>query len=172
MKKTITAKISLIAMLCTALFSVNGYSKDVEQELQTLKADMVDIAAEMQILEQQMLYPDAEQLAVYLSVDIAEGFDVSRVKLLLNASEVALINYNDVQMDAFNRGGIERIFIGDIEVGAHTVTAIISGETSNGQKIKRAVSQQVSKAANANVLELSVSYNRNLQQPQFTLVEL
>jgi hypothetical protein len=119
-----------------------------------------------------MLYPDANQLAVYLSVDSGERFTISQVKLRVNAREMALIQYDDIQMDAFNRGGIERIFIGNIEVGDHTVTAIISGEANNGQKMKRAVSQQFSKSANANVLELSVSYNRKLRQPQFNLEEL
>lgn len=144
--------------------------QDVDQNLQALKSDVVGIAADMKILEEQMLYPEAEQVAVFLSVHVGNSFTLSSVKIVLNDEEVTNRVYAANQLDALERGGIERLFLGDIDVGEHTVTAFFSGLDHRGRKIKRGVTRTFTKAAHANAIELNIKYNGS--QPKFSVVEL
>ncbi|KGJ97144.1 hypothetical protein [Thalassotalea sp. ND16A] len=169
---------STLATFWMALFSISTFSisaaaaENVEQQLQQLKADVVDIASELQLLEEQMLYPQTEQLAVYVSIDAGNSFTLSAVKLVIDGENVATSQYDDIQIDALQRGGIDRMFMGEIDVGEHVVTAFFSGTDSQGNKLKRGLSTTVHKTSAANALELKIGYNATALQPQFVAVEL
>lgn len=171
MTRIIKAKQTIITFLALLICGFAS-AQDVEQEIQTLKGDMVDIAAQMQILEEQMLYPDAEQVSVFLSVDAGNKFTIQALKLYIDDVEVAKTTYNTSQTDALNRGGIERLYIDDIELGEHTYTAIISGLDKHGNKTKRGITSKHVKSAKASAIEISITYSNGNLQPNFSVVKL
>ncbi len=176
MKQLMMVKCTLIILLMagfsSASFSRSAAVENIDQKIQQLKADVVDLAGEMRLLEEQMLYPETEQLAVYVSVDAGNSFTLSAVTLVIDGETVANSQYDGIQINALQRGGVDRIFIGDIDVGEHIVTAFFSGTDSQGNKVKRGLSTTVRKTGAANALELKIGFNDTALQPQFVAVEL
>ena len=176
-KTSQTAVIKLMAALLTATlttFSFTSVAEEAtsEQQLQALKTDMVDIAADIQLLEQKMFYPDSEQVAVYLKVNSAGTFNVTSTKVFIDGEEVSISTYDEQQSSALNRGGVERLYIGDVDAGPHTITAIFSGVDGTGTATKRALTHSFNKQIEPTVFELSISYSQAAMAPVVSLNEL
>ncbi|MDZ7670390.1 MAG: hypothetical protein U5Q16_13595 [Gammaproteobacteria bacterium] len=74
----------------------------VKQELLSLKRDLV-------ILEEDLLFPASSQVAVFLSMDVGEFFQLDAVTVKLDGEEVTHHLYTDRQLDALLRGGVQKL---------------------------------------------------------------
>ncbi|QBY03110.1 AraC family transcriptional regulator [Thalassotalea sp. HSM 43] len=169
--QSIIASVALSTMaLLGSMSTASAQSPD--EDLQTFKGGLVDMAADIKELELAVLYPDADQLAVYLSIDAADTFNVTAITLMVDGEKVHSALYTEYQQDALRRGGVDRVFLGDVEVGEHQIIAYISGTDARGRKTKRGVATTFIKAADANAIELKVGVDTSSNRPTFVATEL
>jgi len=69
---------------------------------------------------------------VDLSMDIGDLFQLDAVTLKLNGREVAHHLYTDKQVDALYRGGIQKLFVGNVKQGSNRLTAFFTGRGPSG----------------------------------------
>ncbi|GAA5217519.1 hypothetical protein ACFSJ3_18420 [Corallincola platygyrae] len=160
--------------LCGALFitaNVTAEEQPLADKVEALKEQVVKLNRDLFILEEDLLFPATTQVTVYLSVDTGEFFKLDSVELKLDNERVAGYLYTDRQVSALHRGGIQRLFIGNLKAGKHELTAFFTGFGPDGREYRRGASLAFEKGTDAKVLELQVRDATETYQPEFKVVE-
>lgn len=150
--------------------SASGESNQSElaQEIETLRQAMVNLNRDLFILEEDLLFPSSTQVAVFLSMDVGEYFALDSVEIAINDDTRTQYLYTERQVDALYRGGVQRLYVGNIGQGEHELTAFFIGIGPQGREYKRAVSLKFEKTDEPVALELSVVDSSAKQQPLFS----
>ncbi|TKB46095.1 AraC family transcriptional regulator [Thalassotalea mangrovi] len=171
-------KMAMILLLVLPFFaSFNAFSQSESESktsstaLESMKPEIVDLSTELRLLEEKLLYPDAEQISIYLSFNTQEQFIIDNLKIKLDGEVIAAGQYESRQVNALNKGGIQRVFLGNITPGDHTLVAFFTGVDGYNKPYKRAASLDFNKGSTAKAIELKVSYSTQSLQPIFEVVE-
>ena len=136
-------------------------------QVQDLKEQILELNKDLFILEEELLYPSNTQLAVFLSLDIGSFFALDAVKLTLDGELVSNYLYTDRQLDALARGGVQRLFIGNLKKGKHELVAVFTGRGPQGRDYRRATSVTFEKTSDAKYIELKITDQTANNQPEF-----
>ncbi len=142
---------------------------DIDIDVETLKSQVLALNRDLLILEEELLYPANSQIALYLSMDIGQYFALDAVKIKVDNTFVASELYSDAQVNALFRGGVQKLYIGNIKAGSHEISAFFTGIGPKGQAYKRAASISVEKSGDPIVLELSIVDSASAMQPEFDI---
>ena len=93
--------------------------KGLDQEVQALKKEVLDLNRELFVLEEDLLFPANTQVAVFVSMDVGEFFALDSVTLKLDNKEVANYLYTEREAQALLKGGVHRVYIGNLKAGDH-----------------------------------------------------
>ena len=148
-----------------ALDSVKVLSK----EIQHLKKSVVDLNKDLQLMEEELLFPSSTQLSLFVSLDIGQFFTLESIKVKLNGKQVASHLYSDKQRQALARGGVQRLYITNLNLGKHTIAAFFTGIGPNGRAYKRATELQFQKKQGSQYLELAIIDDSAKQEAKFTI---
>ena len=143
----------------------------IEDEVQTLKQQTLELNRDLFILEESLLYPSDTQLSVFVSLDIGEFFALDAVKLSIDGEVVTHYLYTERQLAALQRGGVHRLFRGNMKAGEHEVVAIFTGVGPQGRDYRRGTTLQVKKQSGAKHLELRIVDSTTARQPEFQVKE-
>jgi len=141
------------------------------EQIEDIKQQTLQLNRDLFILEEELLFPSNTQMSVYLSLDIGTFFALDAVKLSIDGTVVANYLYTERQVDALQRGGIHRLYMGNAKNGTHEVVAVFTGRGPNGRDYRRATQLQVEKTSGAKNLELRITDSESLQQPEFSVRE-
>ncbi|MEH6649856.1 MAG: hypothetical protein V7707_07525 [Motiliproteus sp.] len=128
----------------------------LDLQVRTLKKEVLAINRELRLLEEEMLYPSAQQLVMLLSVLPQPDFKLAEISIMLDGVVLALHRYSDAENAALAKGGTHRPYMGRLKQGAHQLTVSISGRTAEGDTFQRAIRQPVDKQQTARYIELRV----------------
>lgn len=145
--------------------------RSLEEDVQTLKEDTLAINRELFTLEEALLYPTSTQVAVFLSVDTGKLFRLDAVEVKIDDKTVGNHLYTDHEVDALHRGGIQRVYVGNLPTGEHELVAIFTGLGPQGQAYRRGANLRFDKALGSKYLELQVVDMADRQQPEFRIKE-
>lgn len=140
-------------------------------EVEELKDTLLNLNRDLLILEEELLFPANTQIALFLSLDVGEYFQLDAVKLEIDGDLVASHLYTERQIDALHRGGVQRLHIGNLKSGAHEITAFFTGIGPQGREYKRATSLEIEKTQDPLLLELVIEDSTRKQQPEFSVKE-
>lgn len=162
---------------CVFLFScffsmlVQSQEDTLSNDIEQLKADVLSLNKDLFILEEELLFPSNTQVAVFVSLDVGHYFSLDAVKLTLDGKIVSNYLYTDRQLDALRRGGIQRLFVGNIKSGEHELVAVFTGRGPKGRDYRRATELTFEKSTEAKNLELKIIDSSENQQPTFSVKE-
>lgn len=140
----------------------------VEQQLQDLKKEVLRLNRDLFVLEEELLYPANTQLAVFVSLDIGQLFQLDAVELRLDDQVVTHYLYTAREINALRRGGVQRLYLGNLRAGKHELSAFFVGTGPQGRDYKRATTLQVEKGRDPLHVELRIDDNQGKQQPDFS----
>lgn len=140
---------------------------ELAEEIESLRQAMVALNRDLFILEEDLLFPSSTQVAVYLAMDIGEYFALDSVELKINGEVVTTYLYTERQVSALYRGGVQRLYLGNVAQGEHTLTAFLIGIGPENREYKRGVSIDFSKTDEPVAIELEVIDSTTKQQPIF-----
>lgn len=143
----------------------------MSDQVQDVKQQVLELNKDLFILEEDLLYPANTQVAVYVSLDVGYLFSLDAVKLTIDGDVVANYLYTERQVDALQRGGIQRLYTGNIKSGKHDVVAVFTGRGPHGRDFRRATNLQFSKGPAAKNIELKIIDSTAKQQPEFAVKE-
>ena len=141
------------------------------KKIETLKQDVLTLNRDLLILEEELLYPSSTQVTVFLSLDVGTWFTLDAVKLKIDDKLVASELYTDHQLSALERGGIQRLYQGNLKVGSHEVSAFFTGVGPQGRDFKRAATITIDKADSPTLLELKINDSTASEQAEFSIKE-
>jgi hypothetical protein len=147
----------------------NVDTRGLDQEVQGLKKDVVDLNRELFVLEEELLFPANTQVAVFLSMDVGDFFALDSVQLKIDQKEVINYLYTPREVDALLKGGVHRLYLGNLKVGPHELVAFFSGKGPNDRDYKRGASLKFEKGIGAKYLELKINDRQRKLQPEFEI---
>jgi hypothetical protein len=142
----------------------------VAPQVENLKASVLTLNRDLLILEEELLYPPSNQIAVYLSMDLGQYFSLDAVKFEVDNKLVASDLYTDKQTKALFRGGVQRLYVGNLKTGEHEISAFFTGRGPQ-QDYKRGAKLVVTKEQSPLVLELKIVDSPEQMQPTFEIKE-
>ena len=143
----------------------------VDAEVQVLKDEVLDLNRELFLLEEELLFPANTQVAVFVSMDVGDFFDLDSVQLRIDDKPVSNYLYTDREVAALLRGGVHRIYLGNLKTGEHELTAIFTGQGPHTRDYRRGATLKVEKGIGAKFVELRISDRESKQQPEFLVKE-
>jgi len=160
----------------TALATVRGHAAEpaqdlrtVDQDVQALKKQLVDLNRDLFRLEEELLYPASTQVAVFLSMDVGTFFALDSVTLKVDDKEVANYLYTDREVQALHRGGVQKLYLGNLKAGEHELVAFFTGKGPHERDYRRGTTLKFDKAVGAKYLELRISDREASLQPEFAV---
>jgi len=143
----------------------------LDEEIQSLKQDIVALNRSLFMLEEELLFPSNTQVAVFLSMDLGEFFSLDSVKLKIDNKVVTNYLYTRREVEALHRGGVQRLYMGNLKSGEHELVAIFTGKGPNGRDYRRGAELVVNKSLGARFVELTIVDNTGSEQPDFSVRE-
>jgi hypothetical protein len=150
-----------------AVLGLDGDAESLDSEVQDLKGAVLDLNRELFMLEEELLYPANTQVAVFLSMDIGEFFALDSVQLEVDGKQVGNYLYTEREVEALHRGGVQRLFIGNMKTGEHEIVAFFTGVGPHGRDYQRGATLEFDKGIGAKYVELQISDRVSKQQPEF-----
>ncbi len=144
-------------------------TRGLDQQIQGLKKDVVDLNRDLFVLEEELLFPANTQVAVFLSVDVGDFFALDSVQLKIDQKEVINYLYTPRELEALLKGGVQRLYLGNLKVGPHELVAFFSGKGPNDRPYKRGASIKFEKGVGAKYLELKIDDRQRKLQPEFEI---
>jgi hypothetical protein len=141
----------------------------LDAEVQSLRRDVVDLNRDLFMLEEDLLFPASTQVAVFVSMDIGTFFALDSVQLKVDDKEVANYLYTEREQEALKRGGVQRLWLGNMKAGEHEVTAFFTGQGPHARDYKRGTTLKVEKGVGAKYVELRISDTASKLQPEFVV---
>ncbi len=148
-----------------------GDFRSLDGEVQGLKKEVLDLNRDLFMLEEELLFPANTQVAVFLSFDVGQFFELDSVQLRVDNKEVTNYLYTEREVAALNRGGVHRIYLGNLKTGKHELVAFFTGKGPHARDYKRGANLVFEKGVGAKYLELRISDRASAQQPEFTVKE-
>ena len=146
-----------------------GDRSALDTEVQSLRREVVDLNRDLFMLEEDLLFPASTQVAVFVSMDVGTFFAVDSVQLKVDDKEVANYLYTQREQDALKRGGVQRLWLGNLKAGEHEVTAFFTGQGPHERDYKRGTTLRVEKGVGAKYVELRISDKASKLQPEFVV---
>jgi len=161
-------KISRLIILAVALVLAGGPAahaeevskeqiKGLDEQVQEIKSDVLAIAAELNQLEEKLLYPSHTQVAVFVALAEGETFRLDAVDLQLDGKSVAHHLYSYKELDALRKGGVQRLFTGNIRTGEHPLQVSFIGKSEGGDELQQTESFTVQKDVGPEIVEVTLS---------------
>jgi hypothetical protein len=144
-------------------------TRALDETVQDLKKDVVDLNKELFVLEEELLFPANTQVAVFVSMDIGEFFALDSLSIKIDNKEVANYLYTPREAEALLKGGVHRVYLGNLKVGEHQLVAFFSGKGPNERDYKRGANLKFEKGVGAKYLELKITDRQRKAQPEFAI---
>jgi hypothetical protein len=145
--------------------------QSLDQEVQSLKKEVLDLNRELFVLEEDLLFPANTQVAVFVSMDVGEFFALDSVTLKLDNKEVANYLYTEREAQALLKGGVHRVYIGNLKAGDHELLALFTGQGPHTRDYRRGATIKLTKGVGAKYVELKISDRAVKAQPEFIVKE-
>jgi hypothetical protein len=141
----------------------------VDLDVQTLKKELVDLNKDLFKLEEELLYPASTQVAVFVSVDVGTFFALDSVTLKVDDKEVTNYLYTEREVQALHRGGVQRLYLGNLKAGEHELIALFTGKGPHERDYRRGTTLRIEKGVGASYVELKISDRVASLQPEFVV---
>jgi hypothetical protein len=144
-------------------------TRALDEEVQGLKKDVVDLNKDLFVLEEELLFPASTQVAVFVSMDVGDFFALDSVQLKIDQKEVTSYLYTPREVEALMKGGVHRLYVGNLKVGSHELVAFFTGKGPNERDYKRGASLKFEKGVGGKYLELKITDRQRKLQPEFEI---
>lgn len=119
--------------------------KGLDEQVQEIKSDALGIAAELNRLEEKLIYPSNSQLALFVSLAPDAKFRLDAIEVHIDGKAVAHYLYSLKELEALQRGGVQRIYTGNIRGGEHDLQIHVIGKSASGADFRNSASFKVAK---------------------------
>lgn len=130
--------------------------KGLDEQVQDIKKDVLGISTELNLLEEKLLFPSNTQISIFVSLADGVAFEPDAIKLKLDDKDVADHIYSFKEVDALKRGGVQRVFTGNVQTGDHNVQVSVIGKAGNTDKTDTA-SHTVTKGVGPKFVEIRLT---------------
>lgn len=155
----ITALVAAVTPAALAETISREQLKGLDEQVQEIKSDVLAIAAELNQLEERLLFPSNTQVALFVSVPRGAKFRLDAVRIQLDGKAVAHHIYSFKELEALQKGGVQRIYTGNVRSGDHDLQVEAAGK-SGGSHFSLKEQFTVTKKVGPRIVEISLTDSR------------
>ena len=159
------------ALVGVANAASENSARTLDEKIQSLKKEVMKLNRDLFVLEEELLFPSSTQIAVFLSVDVGNFFRLDSVQLKIDDKVVTNYLYTEQETQALARGGVQRLYVGNVKKGKREMVAVFRGPGPNGREYKRATTYVFNKGSDTKYIELKISDQSQKLQPEFVVKE-
>jgi hypothetical protein len=141
----------------------------LDQRIQQAKADVIKLNRDLLVLEEELLFPANTQVALFLSMDVGKLFSLDSVQIKLDDKLVANYLYTPLEVQALHRGGVQRLYLGNLKAGEHELVAFFTGQGPHERDYKRGATIRFDKGTDPKYIELRIKDSQGKLQPEFDI---
>jgi hypothetical protein len=169
------------ALACTALMvstalaadaapaRAGGEFSNLDGRIQDVKGDVMQLNRDLMVLEEELLFPANTQVAVFVSMDVGKLFALESVQVKLDDKEVANYLYTPAEVEALHRGGVQRVYMGNLRAGQHELVAFFTGKGPHGRDYRRGATVKFEKGTDPRYVELQIKDSSGNLKPEFNV---
>jgi len=147
----------VFSMSANAQENYRAQIKGLDEQVQEIKTDVLSIAEQLNQLEEKLLYPSNTQIAVFISMVGGETFRLDSVEIELDGKPMAHHIYTFKELEALQKGGVQRIYTGNILAGDHDLQVLVLGKSVGGTDFQNTERFKVNKDVGPKIVELSLA---------------
>lgn len=131
--------------------------RSLDERVQSIKSDVLEIAAELTQLEEKLLYPSSTQVAVFVSMAKGYDGDLDSVEIRIDGEAVAHHIYTYKEVDALGKGGVQRVYTGNLSTGDHQLVVSVKAALQGGREVVEQRTFTISKEATPKLVDLHLA---------------
>jgi hypothetical protein len=130
--------------------------RGLDEQVQEVKSDVLSIGAELNQLEEKLLYPSGTQVAIFVALAKGDEMRLDAVRLEIDGQLVAHYIYSAKELEALRKGGVQRIYVGNVATGEHQLNVLVDGKLKAGTDFSRTEHFTFHKEVKPKLVELTV----------------
>ena len=115
----------------------------LDNRIQELKGDVIRLNRDLLVLEEELLFPANTQVALFVSMDVGKLFELDSVQIKLDDKVVTNYLYTPLEVQALHRGGVQRVYLGNLKPGTHEIVAFFTGGGPHSPRLQARHDHQV-----------------------------
>jgi len=139
--------------------------RGLDEQIQEIKSDALRMSAELSQLEEKLLYPSGTQVAIFVAVAKGDTMRLDAVRLQIDGQLVAHYIYSAKELQALRKGGVQRIYVGNVATGDHKLDVLVDGKLEGGADFSRTGEFTFRKEVKPKLVGLTVAGPRSGNTP-------
>ena len=135
--------------------------RGLDEQVQEVKSDVLSIAAELSQLEEKLLYPSGTQIVIFVALAKGDQMRLDAVRLQIDGKLVVHHIYSAKELDALRKGGVQRIYVGNVSAGDHQLEVLVDGKQESGSDFNRTEQFTFRKEVKPKMVGLTVAGSGN-----------
>jgi len=156
-----------VALAPTCAASAPPLAATLDGRVQDVKSDVIKLNRDLLVLEEELLFPANTQVALFVSMDVGKMFELDSVQVKVDDKVVAAYLYTPLEVAALHRGGVQRVWLGNLKTGEHELVAYFTGKGPHDRDYKRGATVKFEKGTEAKYIELRIKDSMGKLQPEF-----
>jgi hypothetical protein len=160
---------AFVFALLLCLSSVHGWAQQndqqqmrgLDEQVQEIKSDVLSIAAELSQLEEKLLYPSGTQVAIFIALAKGDQMRLDAVRIQIDGQLVSHHIYSFKELEALRKGGVQRIYVGNVTTGDHKLEVLVDGKLEGGADFSRTERFTFRKEVKPKMVELTLAGSGN-----------
>ncbi len=139
----------------------------LDADIEALKKEVLSLNRDLFILEEDLLFPANTQFSIFLSINAGALFGLDSVQLKIDDKNIANHLYTERELSALRRGGVQRLYIGNLASGEHEIIAIFTGVGPKGRDYRLGETLVIEKTTEPQFVEFMITDDTGKEQPKF-----
>ena len=131
--------------------------RTLDGQVQEIKTDVLSIASELDNLEERLLFPSNTQVSVFVSMNSNEAYRLDALQVAINGQMATHHIYSFNELEALRKGGVQRIYTGNIATGNHEISVTMNGKLKNGDDFSESNSFAFTKGVEPKLLGVTLA---------------
>ena len=140
---------------------------NLDTRVQEVKGDVIRLNRDLLVLEEELLFPANTQVALFVSMDVGKLFELDSVQIKIDDKLVTNYLYTPGEVKALHRGGVQRVYLGNLKAGEHELVAFFTGGGPHERDYKRGATIKFDKSTEPKYIELQIKDSTGKLQPEF-----
>jgi hypothetical protein len=141
----------------------NDETRSLDGQVQEIKSDVLDIASELGNLEERLLYPSHTQIALFVEMNNDASFRLDAVQIEIDGEMATHHIYSFQELEALKKGGVQKVYTGNIVTGDHQLTITMLGKLDNGKDFSQSESFSFNKGVKPKSLGITLAGQSGIQ---------
>ena len=129
----------------------------LDEQIQEVKSEVLSIAEELNRLEEKLLYPSGTQVAIFIALAEGESMRLDAVRLHIDGQLVTHHLYSAKELEALRKGGVQRVYVGNVSTGTHRLDVVVEGKTAGGDDFRSTEDFEIRKEVKPKLVGLTLA---------------